>query len=369
MELILVLAGSALLLSVSALYLRKRLPRRLTPAEAGPAGQLVSVVIPARDEEEDLPGLLQSLNEQRDVRLELIVADDGSVDRTSSVARSLGARVVTVPPRPPGWNGKTWACHTGAQASAGQLLVFLDADTRLERGGLASVLGQLNSRPGLISVEPEHRPRRVHEQLSALFNIVRLAAVGGGSGPPAGAFGPCLAIRRADYDAHGGHAHPRVRGQVLEHFVMGQLVAGAGGSVRSFRGRGVLWFRMYPHGLGQLVNGWAKALLDGAQGTPRMARMAINAWVTGAALSVAALAAALLAPGPWWIAGAAAYGFNAALTWLLLRQTGRFAWWVAPLFFVPLFAFFFIAAWAAVRAALGLEVRWRGRIITRSEEV
>ena len=100
----------------------------------------VSVIIPARNEEHNLPTLLRSLASQPAKPREIIVVDDGSTDRTAEIARQLGATVIASQPLPDGWRGKTWACHQGAQAATGELLLFLDADTWFEPDGLARIL-------------------------------------------------------------------------------------------------------------------------------------------------------------------------------------------------------------------------------------
>ncbi|MFO7343182.1 MAG: glycosyltransferase, partial [Bacillaceae bacterium] len=74
---------------------------------------LVSVIIPARNEEKNLPHLLASLQKQTYKSMEIIVADDGSADRTAEIAENFGARVVCVTEPPENWTGKTWAVWNG----------------------------------------------------------------------------------------------------------------------------------------------------------------------------------------------------------------------------------------------------------------
>ncbi len=124
---------------------------------------------------------------------EVLVVDDHSSDGTAGVARSAGARVLPAPPLPAGWAGKQWACHTGASVAASEVLVFLDADTRIEPGGL----DRIAARPGLTSIQPFHLVPRWQERLAAFFNIVGVMGTGIGTPlgdrvRPGGAFGPCL---------------------------------------------------------------------------------------------------------------------------------------------------------------------------------
>ncbi len=132
------------------------------------AGQL-SIIIPARNEEQNLPALLRSLATQAMRPCEIIVVNDASTDRTTEVAREFGARVINSQPLPEGWRGKTWACHQGAQAARGELLLFLDADTWFEPGGLRRVLADYDG--GAFSVGPFHAVRRAYEDLSMFFNF------------------------------------------------------------------------------------------------------------------------------------------------------------------------------------------------------
>jgi 4,4'-diaponeurosporenoate glycosyltransferase len=82
------------------------------------SGEQLSIIIPARNEEHNIPTLLRSIAAQSVRPREIIVVDDGSTDRTAALARQLGATVMASQPLPDGWRGKTWACHQGAQVAA-----------------------------------------------------------------------------------------------------------------------------------------------------------------------------------------------------------------------------------------------------------
>ena len=135
-----------------------------------------SIIIPARDEAQSLPGLLASLLHAGD-GIEIIVVDDGSTDGTAEVASVGGARVIVASALPVGWTGKAWACATGARAATSRTLVFLDADTTFEAGGFARVMAESRARRGLVSVQPYHSVERPYEHLSAFFNVIGLMGV------------------------------------------------------------------------------------------------------------------------------------------------------------------------------------------------
>jgi len=90
----------------------------------------LSVVIPALDEAQALPGLLDQLADQRDVDLEIVVADGGSKDATRELARQSGARVVEAP------RGRGAQMNAGARAASGEFLLFLHADSKLPSNDL-----------------------------------------------------------------------------------------------------------------------------------------------------------------------------------------------------------------------------------------
>ena len=211
-----------------------------------PAGRL-SIIIPARNEEKNLPILLQSLARQSVHPGEIIVVDDASTDRTAEVAQQGGARVIRSLPLPEGWRGKTWACQQGAQAATGQFFLFLDADTWFETEGLRRVLAEFLTGGGVLSVAPYHAVRDFHEQFSAVFNLVMLAGTGaftvlGNRYPQRGLLGQFLLIERAVYERAGGHE--AVKGRILENFWLAKQLRTTGVPLHCCSGRGVFSFRI-----------------------------------------------------------------------------------------------------------------------------
>ncbi len=95
---------------------------------------LISVLIPARNEEETIGTCVSSLLNSDYPRLEIIVLDDNSRDRTYEIVQLLSRnhknlRVIKGQKLPPDWNGKNWACHQLAYAAKGDWFLFTDADT------------------------------------------------------------------------------------------------------------------------------------------------------------------------------------------------------------------------------------------------
>jgi 4,4'-diaponeurosporenoate glycosyltransferase len=344
-----------------------RVPR-LPPASSATPGRQVSVVVPARNEAGRLPGLLGTLAVQTRPADEVLVVDDHSEDDTSAVAAaSSGADVIAAPRLPDGWTGKTWACWTGARRATGNVLVFLDADTEPEPDLLARLLDALAHRPGLLSVMPYHRMRRPYERLSAFFSVISLMGIGAASArrstPVTGAYGPCLACDRHDYDATGGHES--IRGAVVDDVALAQQFRRAGLPVRVAGGRDAISFRLYGGGLRDLVEGWSKNFASGAGSTPVLRFLLVFAWVVGVGTAAQVpVREAIAAIGGWSGPGVALWiGFVAFAVQLAvqLRPLGNYSW-VAVLFPIPLGAWFVVFLRSIVLTARG-QVRWKGRAV------
>ncbi|WP_334143649.1 glycosyltransferase [Rhabdothermincola sp.] len=346
-----------------------RLPCLTAPeSEAGSGRQSAaldcSVIVPARNEERSLPTLLHSLEAQRPPPREIIVVDDRSEDSTRSVATEFpGVTVLAGEPAPPGWTGKTWACWQGARAARGRVLVFVDADVSFGPGALARVVASCEARGGLFSVVPYHRVLRTYEQLSAPFSVIALmgtGAAGLGRRQVHGAFGPCLACRRDDYVALDGHRG--VRSAIVEDVALAERFDAAGLPVNVVGGCRLVSYRMYPSGLGQLVEGWSKNMAAGARSVPWGRRLLIAAWVGGSLVSLQLLVQATATrSAATTIAAVATWGGLAVQQRVMLAQLGSFRWWVPALH--PLFTLFFVAVFArsAWLTLVRRRVRWRGR--------
>ena len=338
--------------------------RRGSAAGAPGSASSVSVIIPARNEQENLPTLLRSIASQPLKPLDIIVVDDGSTDGTAELARQFGAAVIASQPLPAGWRGKTWACYQGAKAATGDLLLFLDADTWFEPDGLARVLakfgGLVDATPlrlrvaaplpgGAFSAGPHHAVRKPYENLSLFFNLnMNVGTV------PQGLFGQMLLVDRESYRRVGGHES--VKGRILENFWLAKQFRIAGIPVRSERGQGAFSFRMYPNGLGELVEGWTKGFASGAGQTPRGTLLVVVAWMTGLMLPLIGC----LATGDW-LRWSAVYLLCAAQVMWLGRLVGAFRWYTALLYPAPLLFFFAVFARSVMRS--GKAVTWKGREI------
>lgn len=342
----------------AGLLLIRRIPA--CPPTGSAAEASISLIIPVRNEERNLPRLLQSIVNSVNAPGEVLVVDDGSTDNSAAVAASFGARVLTSAAKPTGWTGKSWACFQGAQNAAGELLVFLDADTYFLSGGLDRVvsrwLRERNTRL-VISVLPYHTMIAGYEQLSLFFNILMAAGAGGfGALARPRLFGQCLLIGKDQYFAAGGHA--AVRDVVLENLRWAGNLRASGCTLLCIGGRGALHMRMFPEGFRQMSESWAKAFLQGAADSGPGVLLAAILWIS----SLWSTALMLIMPRDYGrLSLALVYLLFVLQTASIARQLGTYRVLTSLLFPLPLAYFCFVFGHAGARRALGRKAIWRGR--------
>jgi 4,4'-diaponeurosporenoate glycosyltransferase len=328
----------------------------------------ISVIIPARNEAHSLPVLLTSLRNGDFVPDEIIVVADQCDDGTGEVAAGEGVRVIDSEPRRKGWVGKPWACYQGARAAKGDILVFLDADTCVEKNGLKDIVDTYLERDGILSVQPYHRTGRLYEQLSVFFNIIMMAAMGpftvmGNRIQPIGLFGPCVVMRKQYYFESDGHAP--VKGQVVEDLALGEKLKKHNHPVHCYGGQGTISFRMYPNGVRELVDGWSKGFATGASRTGIPLLVAIVAWIgSGMGATVCAIGAISGISSNFILGWTLAYvAFALQVQWMASR-VGTFKFYTALLF--PVSLLFFIAVFfrSIFLTAIRRSVVWKGVTIS-----
>lgn len=321
----------------------------------------LSIIIPARNEEKNLPILLQSLQKQTFIPLEILVVDDDSDDRTAEVATQYGAQVVQFDAAEIGWVGKSAGCWTGALAAQGEWLLFLDADIFLpEDTSLARIVAQFDKQngDGVLSVQPYHVIQALYENFSAIFNVMVLAgmnyfSVFGSKLNPAGAFDPSFLCARETYFEVGGHQ--AVKDSIMENIELGKQFLEQGYSVSLFGGKDSLHFRMYSDGLKSLAQGWSKSFVSASGSAHPLVLVGTSFWIAGAFITG-------FAPlFDWSILTIVGYGLFYLHFLRMTRLVGKFNPLVV--FFYPLLFLFFVLlfAWSAVKTFLFGTVEWKGR--------
>lgn len=324
----------------------------------------ISIVIPARDEEENLSRLLPSLVAQEFAPHEIIVVNDQSADRTAEVAAEHGARVIDGRPLPEGWYGKPWACQQGADAATGDWILFLDSDLIMEPEGLLRIGHLARHEDRVHSICPYHRVPTAVEQLSAYFNVIMVLGmnaftVNGENAEGIGLFGQALFVSRNQYDSVGGHEP--VRAEVLENFHLSRFFANAGYQCCCYLGKGTIAMRMFPGGFDDLVAGWSKGFVSGAGNTPRSAVVGISFWLSGLIMSLISLTFLPLASPAVTIAIGIFYLLCVVQCLYLFSHVGSYRVLNSILFPIGLCFYQSVFFRSLIRKKKGGQVQWKGR--------
>jgi hypothetical protein len=347
------------------------------PAATGPVPR-VSVLVPARDEAPRIGALVRSVLAQTDVELRVWVLDDQSRDGTADAATAAAngdsrLTVLSGAPLPPGWVGKCHACHQLAEAADGDWLVFLDADTVLAPGAIASVVAFAErERAGLVSLFPAQVMGSFGERLMLpllMYTLLGFLPLGLAAGRPepslAAANGQFLAFSRAAYDAIGGHQ--AVANDLVEDMALARAIKARGLKLVIADGGPWVRCRMYD-GLGTLWRGFQKNLYPafGGRPGPFLAGWAMLVALGAAPLALAAAGLALGRPD-WWGPGLAAIAAGWTTRAMLAARLGQ-PWASVPAhpLAMTLLAALAIDSWRAWAAG---HVAWKGRAYDASGEL
>ena len=340
----------------------------------------MSVIVPARNEAHNIGRCLASLVASDYPSFEVIVVDDGSEDDTADIVRAMATsgpvdlRLVPAGELPAGWLGKPWACHRGAEAARGELLLFTDADTRHAPDLLGrAVAGLDEDRPDLLTVIGSQLMESGWERLvqpqifmMMLFRFPDLDRTArSASWRDAIANGQYLLFRREAYEAVGGHA--AVRSEIAEDLALAQRVKRSGLRLGIRGAREGLATRMY-RSLRELREGWSKNLYVGGLQT-------LPPWIRPltAPLSLAAGIGLWVVPPLLLVLSLFGHGNTLLLVWATTVCAISFLVWSVfvremdvPLGYALLYpvgaavgAYIFARSWAR-----GRRVEWKGRHYT-----
>jgi glycosyltransferase involved in cell wall biosynthesis len=194
----------------------------------------ISVIIPARNEEQDVASSLRSVLNQEGVELEVIVVNDHSTDRTGEIVNEIArsdsrVKVLHNPPLTQGWLGKCNAMQQGAAEAAGEYLLFTDADIMHRPGCFATALGVMEEEAyDFISLFPLFESRSLWENVNMpiyFFGVAKLLATPGLEDPSSAnavASGALMLIRARVFREIGGFQS--VKGEMLDDVGLARLL-------------------------------------------------------------------------------------------------------------------------------------------------
>ncbi len=228
----------------------------------------VSVIVPAKNEEKNIPNCLYHLFRQYYKNFEIIVVDDRSTDRTPHLLENFQKlspvpfRIITIGKLPPGWTGKNHAMTAGAKAASGQWLLFTDADTTHEPESVGSALyTAVGKQIDFLTLSPVTESRSFWEKtvqplavgsLALWFNSEKV------NDPKSGvvlANGQFILVKKSVYEAVGGNESVKL--EVVEDVELAKKIKKAGYSMRFMNGTKLYSTRMYSS-LREIKTGWTR---------------------------------------------------------------------------------------------------------------
>ncbi len=237
----------------------------------GPAPKFfpkVSILIPARNEEHNLPNGLGRLILQDYPSLEICVLDDHSSDNTSAVVMEWRQKYPQIKllkgkTLPYGWTGKNWACQQLGETATGDILIFTDADNIYSKDAVSKTIGWMQKLElHFFSAFPQQVYRSLAEKLVGtsiymtvysylplwLTWFIRFSSL-------AAANGQWLAMTKYTWNKLGGHTC--VKGEVVEDTAMSRLAKAQGFNILTTSGQGAVTGAMY-QGFHDVWQGFSK---------------------------------------------------------------------------------------------------------------
>ncbi len=261
------------LVSLSNLLTRQWLGNLHSGRSIPGSGQpLVSVLIPARNEEKNICNLLEDLSSQHYENIEILVYDDLSEDNTGNLVRSCikkdrRIKLIEGTPLPDGWTGKNHACHRLSIQAKGDYLLFLDADVRVKKSIIINSLAHLEKyRLSLLSVFPVQNMQTFGEKVTVpvmnwiLTGLLPLVLTRISSRPALSAANGQFMLYRAEV-YHRYRFHSEHRNSIVEDISIFRSVKRKGLPAHTVLSNGDISCRMY-NSYKDAVNGFSRSVAE-----------------------------------------------------------------------------------------------------------
>jgi chlorobactene glucosyltransferase len=374
---ILFLLGLVIILWIHNQYHLDIIVRPTPPPLPAP---LISICIPARNEELNIGRCVESVLRQDYPNLEIIVLDDRSTDSTPLILNQLAShgprlRIIHGSDLPSGWAGKPHALYQASTSARGEWLCFVDADTFLLPEAISSCYAKaVETKADLFTIMTFQILGTFWEKVIMPLVMTALSVgfsprkVNDPSCRDAVANGQFIMIRRSVYDAIGGHES--VKEQIVEDKAISEKIKWNGYRLIVADGMRIAQTRMYTS-LSSMWEGWTKNIYLGLRGHPSLLLL-------GAFGATLALIAALFLPiwpllgfiwylngGGWLAIGVIVKALFVWATLLIARviiaSRMKISAWYA--FTTPLGAGVFAAMMltSAWKVLSGKGVTWKGR--------
>jgi hypothetical protein len=354
----------ALLFLINLFYYRE-------PQNHGVLSLGVSILIPARDEENCIADCVRSALATEGANIEVLVLNDGSIDKTADIVRGIAAddprvSLIQGEPLPAGWCGKQFACATLARMATKQYLCFLDADVRIHPSAVARLVGLMHTQKlSLLSGFPRQITVTFFEQLLLplmhflLLGYLPLIGMRKSASPAFGAgCGQLLCAERNAYEHSGGHS--AIKSSRHDGLTLPKAFRKSGFRTGICDITRFASCRMYRTG-NQVILGLLKNADEGLAAPARIIPFSIML-LFGHCLPVVLLAIAFFTQASTYIQGAAAFAVLASFLPRLVAVI-RFEQPFMAALLHPLAVLVFLAMqwFASIQSLRKIPTSWKGR--------
>lgn len=238
--------------------------------EQSKSDDLVSILIPARNEENNIANIISDCLNQTYKKIEIIVLNDHSSDNTKKILENFSDKIQIIDglDLPENWLGKNWACHQLSQKANGKYLLFVDADVRLNEFAVESAISIFyQKKVKMLSVFPTQIMKSFSEYLIVplmnwlLLSFLPLALVYKSKNKSfVAANGQFILWDREYYNSIGGHH--AVKNMPVEDMEFARTVKSSNQKMITLLGGNMVFCRMYSN-FKDAVNGFAKNFYPG----------------------------------------------------------------------------------------------------------
>jgi chlorobactene glucosyltransferase len=251
----------------------------LEPTSPPPSAPLISVCVPARNEQRNIHACVEAILIQDYPNLEIIVLDDRSTDATPEILRQLAARyeklrVIHGADLLKSWAGKPHALYQASASAHGEWLCFVDADTFLSPNTLSSCYSKaIETKADMFTIMTFQILGSFWEKVVMPIVMTALSVgfsprrVNDPNSKDAIANGQFILIKRSVYDAIGGHE--RVKDSIVEDKAIAEQVKWNGYRLIVANGYSYARTRMYTS-LSEMWEGWTKNIYLGLSDRPSL---------------------------------------------------------------------------------------------------
>ena len=337
---------------------------------------LISICIPARDEEGNIGNAVRAALAQEYSALEVIVLNDGSSDNTEAEAIQAASgdsrfRLINGSEPPQGWAGKPWACQRLGQESQGEYLLFIDADVVLDPQALAaSMVVVVERKLDLMSLFGDWKLDSFWEGAVIpvvgwlIRGTVDFDAVNSQSSSQAFANGQFILVDRSVWKQVRGHE--LVKSAVLEDVWLARAFKQRALKTGLYHGRGAFSVRLY-RSLSEIIAGYRKNLYEGMGRSPSVGCASvifvfvgtIVPVITFPVLAIGSIIGALSVPYFWLWWSALLMALVPIFRFRIERMDGRSGWHALTHPIGNL-----VLAWILISSMFSYRVEWKGRSFT-----